>query len=152
MSLAALLTNLCQLEKLLLDEWVFGFFSKAPILCRLVPQIVRPIHATSRPRLLYSRAYDSLNCFDIESKTRPRHRRPKRNERLVIRLPSLLLCRAIGRFLMFARHFPGRSFLSWALLPIGPLNSLNVALRCEIEFAWNSGKFLEWPPLSANVL
>ena len=49
-----LLTNLCQVEKLLLDEWVFGFFSKAPILCRLVPEIVRPIHATSRPRLLYS--------------------------------------------------------------------------------------------------
>jgi hypothetical protein len=53
---------------------------------------------------------------------------------------------------MFGRHFRGRSFLSWALLPIGPLNSLNVALRCEIEFAWNSGEFLEWLSLSANVL
>src|SRR5262249_1116984 len=37
-----LLTNLCRVEKLLLDEWVFGFFSQAPILCRLVPEIVRP--------------------------------------------------------------------------------------------------------------
>ena len=25
-----LLTNLCRVEKLLLDEWVFGFFSRAP--------------------------------------------------------------------------------------------------------------------------
>src|SRR6516162_7573893 len=146
MSLAALLTNLCQLEKLLLDEWVFGFFSKAPILCRLVPQIVRPIHATSRPRLLYSRAYDSLNCFDIESKTRPRHRRPGRDERLLIRLPPLVAVPS------HREVFDVRETFSWALLPIGPLNSLNVALHCEIEFAWNSGKFLEWPPLSANVL
>jgi hypothetical protein len=37
-----LFTNLCRVEKLLLDEWVFGFFSKAPILCRLVSEIVRP--------------------------------------------------------------------------------------------------------------
>jgi len=91
-------------------------------------------------------AYDSLNCFDIESKTRPRHRRPGRDERLLIRLPPLVAVPS------HREVFDVRETFSWALLPIGPLNSLNVALHCEIEFAWNSGKFLEWPPLSANVL
>src|SRR5262249_41020692 len=43
--IGCLLTNRCQLEKLLLYGWVFGRFGKLPILGRLVPQIIGPIHA-----------------------------------------------------------------------------------------------------------
>jgi hypothetical protein len=39
----------------LLDKWIFDLFSKTPILCRLIPQIVSPIHAASR-----------LNCYREE--------------------------------------------------------------------------------------
>ncbi|MGA6967749.1 MAG: hypothetical protein WBZ51_29555, partial [Xanthobacteraceae bacterium] len=37
-----------QIEKLLLDEWIFGRFCKLPILSRLVAQIITPVHAAPR--------------------------------------------------------------------------------------------------------
>jgi hypothetical protein len=41
-----LLTNGCQLKKLLFYWRVFGRFGKLPKLCRFVPKIISPIHAT----------------------------------------------------------------------------------------------------------
>jgi hypothetical protein len=43
--IGCLLTNRCQVEKLFLYGQVFGRFGKLPILGRLVPQIISPIHA-----------------------------------------------------------------------------------------------------------
>jgi hypothetical protein len=75
-------------------------------------------------------ADDTLNCFDIESKTRRRHRRPGRDERLLIRLPSLVGCQAIGRFLMFARL--GCSFLPWVRSFLSDL-SIRLMLRSVVK-------------------
>src|SRR5258708_38815216 len=51
-----ILTNHCQVEKILFYGWVFGLFGKLPILGRFVPQVITPIHAaprlTKRPRIL----------------------------------------------------------------------------------------------------
>jgi hypothetical protein len=44
-----ILTNSGQLEMLLLDKRIFGLFGKLPILGRLVPQIIIPIHAAPSP-------------------------------------------------------------------------------------------------------
>jgi hypothetical protein len=41
-----LLTNRCQLKKLLFYRRLFGRFGKLPKLCRFVPKIISPIHAT----------------------------------------------------------------------------------------------------------
>src|SRR5262249_45221611 len=41
-----LLTNRCQVKKLLFYRRVSGRFGKLPKLCRFVPKIISPIHAT----------------------------------------------------------------------------------------------------------
>jgi|SRR6266403_1779925 hypothetical protein len=41
-----LLTNRCQVKKLLFYRRVFGRFGKLPKLCRFVPKIISPIHKT----------------------------------------------------------------------------------------------------------
>ena len=43
-----ILTNHCQVEKILFYGWVFGLFGKLPILGRFVPQVITPIHAAPR--------------------------------------------------------------------------------------------------------
>src|SRR5262245_26064306 len=47
--IGGLLADCGQIQKLLLDEWVFGRFGKSPILGRLVTQIITPIHMEPRP-------------------------------------------------------------------------------------------------------
>jgi hypothetical protein len=42
--IGCLLTNRCQIEKLLFYGYVFGRFGKLPIFGRFVPQIISPIH------------------------------------------------------------------------------------------------------------
>src|SRR5262245_46348999 len=47
--IGGLLADCGQIQKLLLDEWVFGRFGKSPILGRLVTQIITPIYMEPRP-------------------------------------------------------------------------------------------------------
>src|SRR5262252_3384403 len=42
--IGCLLTNRCQVEKLLFYGWFFSRFGKLPIFGRFVPQIITPIH------------------------------------------------------------------------------------------------------------
>ncbi len=44
-----LLADGCQIEELLLNKDIFGFFGKLPIHNRLLPKIVIPVHAWSSP-------------------------------------------------------------------------------------------------------
>src|SRR5262249_361245 len=60
--IGCLLTNRCQLEKLLLYGWVFGRFGKLPILSRLVPQIISPIHAAPSSTYLIGSGGEIMGC------------------------------------------------------------------------------------------
>ena len=69
--IGCLLTNCCQIEKLLFYGLVFSRFSKLPIFGRFVPQIIGPIHvAPSFHRRRHGRPfYDRLSSFDCHPKT-----------------------------------------------------------------------------------
>jgi hypothetical protein len=71
--IGCLLTNCCQVEKLLFYGLVFSRFGKLPIFGRFVPQIIGPIHVAPsfhtrrRGRPFYGR----LSSFDCHPKTTP---------------------------------------------------------------------------------
>jgi hypothetical protein len=76
----------------LLDKWIFDLFSKTPILCRLIPQIVSPIPAASR-----------LNCYREElSKGLRRLRRYGPIDPAATRWRRATAWRRATRFVFFA--------------------------------------------------
>ena len=70
--IGCLLTNRCQVEKLLFYGSVFSRFGKSPIFGRFVPQIIGPIHvAPSFPIRRRRRPFkDRLSAFDCHRKPR----------------------------------------------------------------------------------
>src|SRR5262249_59436330 len=84
-----LLTNRCQVKKLLFYRRVFGRFGKLPKLCRFVPKIISPIHVM---RTMFEGSDDRPRQAALDSSSAPASLTHIRQILIAAKYAASLLC------------------------------------------------------------